>query len=187
MKLKDLRKIYRYDKKASSIIVDVQLEDYRDAYSEWDFSPFVNRDLDDDLTEYLLECSYEVPLKQPITINFHILKQEKNELREERSIAGMYNYFSYEIRKAKNYRFRVVKDTVTFFLIGTLLLVASAFVEGWLEESMLRRLLTEGFSIGGWVMMWEMFSAWFFDLKKVSQKIKHFEKLKQSKIIYAYT
>ncbi len=52
VKLSELTKIYNYDETGNSFIVKVQLEDYRDVYSDWDFSPFLNRDLDDDLTEY---------------------------------------------------------------------------------------------------------------------------------------
>ncbi len=96
MKMKDLKRLYKYNHEKKTFVIDVQLEDYRDAYSEWDFSPFNNRDLDDDLTEYLLECSYEIPAKMPLVINFHILNQEKNDSREKKSISGMYNYFEYE-------------------------------------------------------------------------------------------
>jgi multiple sugar transport system permease protein len=55
--------------------LDIQLENYRDAYSTWDYSPFINRDLDDNLMEYLLSCSYEIPRKKAIIIRFHLLHQ----------------------------------------------------------------------------------------------------------------
>lgn len=116
MRLNELKKIYKYSDLDEAIIIDIQLQDYRDAYSDWDFSPFMNRDLDDNLTEYLLECSFEIPIKMKMIVNFHILNQEKNLSREEKSIIGMYNYFDYEIRKLKNYKIRVVKDIITFFL-----------------------------------------------------------------------
>lgn len=186
MKLKELKKLYNYDDNTNEFVIDVQLEDYRDAYSEWDFSPFINRDLDDDLTDYLVECSYEIPLKHPMIIEFHILNQEKNSNREDKSIMGIYNYFSYEIRKLKRHRMRVIRDTLSFFFIGSALLVLGALLEDILVESIFEKVLIEGFFIGGWVMIWEMFSAWFFDIKKVTLRIKHFSKLKNSKIIYTY-
>ncbi len=187
MKLKELKRLYKYNKEMDAFIIDVQLEDYRDAYSEWDFSPFNNRDLDDDLTEYLLECSYEIPIKMPFIISFHILNQEKNASREKKSIKGMYNYFEYEIRKLKNHRMRLIRDTIAFFLIGSILLVSGALLEEYLSKGILTKVISEGFSIGGWVMIWEMFYAWFFDIKKISYKIRHFGKLKDSEIEYTYT
>jgi hypothetical protein len=186
MKLKELKRLYTYNEEKKTFIIDVQLEDYRDAYSEWDFSPFNNRDLDDDLTEYLLECSYEIPAKMPLIINFHILNQAKNDSREQKSIKGMYNYFEYEMRKLKNHRMRMIRDTIAFFAVGSILLLSGALLESYLPHSILNRVLIEGFSIGGWVMIWEMFSAWFFDIKKISYKIKHFMKLNESTIAYTY-
>jgi hypothetical protein len=186
MKLNELKKLYKYNKEKDSFTIDVQLEDYRDAYSDWDFSPFVNRDLDEDLTEYLLECSYEIPLKYNLTIDFHILNQEYNIAREEKSILGMHNYFKYQLRKLKNYYLRIVREIVTYLVIGSILLLAGFYFDSFFSESLLLSVVSEGLFIGGWVMLWEMFSAWLFDIQKAKNKFKHFERLNQSTIIYSY-
>lgn len=186
MKTKELRKLYPYDELRSAFILDVQLEDYRDAYSTWDFSPFTNRDLDEDLTEYLLECSYEIPLKHKLVINFHMLNQSKDETREKRSIIGMHNYFNYQLRRMNNAKMRVARDIITFLVIGSILLVTGFYLDEIITTSLLASVVSEGLFIGGWVMLWEMFSAWFFDLKKVRDKYKHFERLNVSVIEYSY-
>lgn len=186
MKVKMLKKLYKFNESMNAFILDVQLNDYRDAYSDWDFSPFTNRDLDEDLTEYLLECSQEIPFKYQLVIDFHILTQMKNEARETKSIVGMRNYFRYQLRKMKNQKVRVARDMITFMLIGSILLLLGFYFETFLSESLLLSLLSEGLFVGGWVMLWEMFSTWFFDLKKVNDKCKHFERLSKSKLIYSY-
>lgn len=182
----DLKELYRYNPKKNIYFIDVQLEDYRDAYSDWDYSPFDNRDLDDDLTEYLLECSYELTRKTNIVIVFHILHQEKDEKREKRSRQGMYNYFGYTIRKLSNQRIRLIKDTGSFFIIGIALLSAGTVVHGFFAESMVLDLIGESFFIGGWVMIWEMFSTWFFNIKDLSHMIKHYIRLRNTPIIFTY-
>ena len=186
MKLKELKKIYVYDENYERFTLDVQLEDYRDAYSDWDFSPFSNRDLDEDLIEFLLECSYEIPLKYSMIINFHLLHQEKNLLREEKSLLGMKNYFNYQLRKLKKHRLQVVRDIATFFIIGSILLLVGLYLSNLFTDSLLFSVMSEGFSIGGWVILWEMFTAWFFNLNKVNIKIKHFRRLYESEIMYTY-
>ncbi|SHJ50535.1 hypothetical protein SAMN02745751_02716 [Dethiosulfatibacter aminovorans DSM 17477] len=186
MKIKELKKLYKYDDRKNAFVVDVQLEDYRDAYSEWDFSPFTNRDLDEDLTDYLLECSYEIPIKYDMIIDFHILNQSKNKVREEKSVIGMHNYFGYQLRKLKKRKIRVVRDMVTFLIIGSILLLAGFYLDEFFKETLLLSVLSEGFFIGGWVMIWEMFSAWLFDLKEVRSRFKHFERLNDSTIVYSY-
>lgn len=186
MKAKELKKTYTYSKNDHAFHIDVQLEDYRDAYSDWDFSPFVNRDLDEDLTEYLLECSYEIPFKYNLMISFYILNQVKSEARERKSIIGMYNFFDYKIRQLSNQRIRVFRDIFNYLLFGTILLISGTYVDILFPESIGIKVLSEGIFIGGWVMIWEMFSAWIFDLKKISLKRKHFIRLKDTSLVYAY-
>lgn len=186
MRYKELRSIYHYVVKENAFIVDVQLEDYREAYNNWDFSPVANRDMDDDLAEYLLECSYEIPLKYSLILDFHIRRSERDVIREGKSIAGMHNYFGYQVRKVMNHRLRVFKDMLTFLAIGTILLIAGYYSARIPVQSLWITLLSEGLYIGGWVMLWEMFSAWFFDLKKMTLKRRHFSRLNQSVIRYTY-
>lgn len=186
MKVKELKKIYPFDNEYKLFTIDVQLDDYRDAYSDWDFSPFTNRDLDEDLTEYLLECSYEIPLKYQLRIDFHILNQDKNQVRETKSLVGMHNYFNYQLRKLRNQKIRVARDIVTFLVIGSILLLTGFYFDDFFEQSLGLSVLSEGLFVGGWVMLWEMFSAWFFDLKKVRSKARHFRRLRESELIYSY-
>ncbi|MBN2852306.1 MAG: hypothetical protein JXQ23_06160 [Clostridia bacterium] len=187
MKQKELKQIYPYNDELGGYIIDVQLDDYRDAYSVWDFSPFTNRDLDEDLMKYLLECSYEIPLKYSIIINYHILNQKQNQIREDKSIKGMYNYFKYGIRKLINYRIGVVRDSIAFFIAGSVLLILGAYLKKVLNDTILFEVLSEGLFIGGWVMIWEMFSTWFFDVRKATRKIKHLKRLQESTIKFKYS
>ncbi|MBN2898888.1 MAG: hypothetical protein JXO44_08940 [Clostridia bacterium] len=187
MNMKELQKIYAYDPIKEKFIIDVQLEDYRDAYSDWDFSPFINRDLDEDLIEFLLECSMEIPLKYALMIDFHILHQAKSQKREERTLTGMKNFFLYQLRKMKNQKVRVFKDIVSFLAIGSVLLILGSSMKNFFKESLLLYLMSEGLFIGGWVMLWEMFSAWFFDMKKLNDKIRHYKRLLNAEIRYSYS
>ncbi len=186
MKLKELKKLYQFDEKSGKFILDVQLEDYRDAYSEWDFSPFVNRDLDEDLMEYLLQCSFEIPLKNRVVIKFYILNQKVNESRENRSMTGIYNFFHYQIRKLNFQRNEVLKQMLSFFILGSGLLMVGAYFGDHIEKSLITGVLIEGLFIGGWVMLWEMFSAWIFDIKHIRHKKKHFQRLLEAEIQYRY-
>ncbi len=182
----ELKKLYNYSEKDDTFYLDIQLDDYRDAYSDWDYSPFVNRDLDEDLLEYIMSCSYEIPMKKTIVVQFHLLNQTFDLSREKKSIEGMYNYFKYNMRNLTNSRLRMIRNTLTFFIMGTALLFTASLVNVNADGKMLTKLLSEGLFIGGWVMIWEMFSIWFFQINSLSHKIKHFKRLTQTKIVYGY-
>lgn len=186
MKNHELKELYQYNQKENICYIDVQLENYRDAYSDWDFSPFTNRDLDDDLNEYLLECSSEIPRKVDIVIIFHILNESKDHSREMRSIEGMHNYFRYKIRKLVNQRIRLLKRTVTFLFIGTILLLIGNIFSRITSSAIAYTLISEGFYIGAWVMIWEMFSIWFFNVRELTYIIKHYRRLSETPIQFRY-
>jgi hypothetical protein len=59
MKNKKFKLSRFYKVKKNNVSIDIKFDQYRDVYSEWDFSPFTNRDLDDDFVEYLYETSLE--------------------------------------------------------------------------------------------------------------------------------
>lgn len=186
MKKKELEKIYLYNRKETSFDLEIQLENYHDAYSDWDFSPFTNRDLDKELAEYLLDCSFEIPRKYKLRIKFYILNQNENELRESRSIIGIQNYFKYQLRKLQNHRMTIMKNIFTFAVVGVILLVSSMYFKKYLPASLAASVFSEGLFIGGWVMFWEMFSAFFFDMKDNMYKKKHFDRLLNSELQYLY-
>lgn len=186
MKEKELKKLYRYLESEKAYCIDVQLEDYRDAYSNWDYSPFINRDLDDDLLDYLISCSYEIPKKKTMIIQFHLLHQLRDINREQKSIEGMYNFFIYRIRKIKNDRLHLIRNTFSFLFIGTVLLVAANIASANINDIFLNKLLSEGLFIGAWVMIWEMFSIWFFKVNSLTNRIKHYQRLVKSKIVFEY-
>lgn len=186
MKKIELSRLYRYNEIKNLYYIDVQLENYRDAYSDWDFSPFINRDLDDDLNEYLLECSYELSKKVNLCIVFHILNQSKSILKENKSREGMSNYFNYRIRKMHNQRIRLFRNTISFLIIGSVLLFVGSLLGKAFDHSMIINLASEGFFIGGWVMIWEMFSTWFFNIRELTQTIKHYTRLSDTPIIFKY-
>ena len=187
MKEKMIKQLYSYSKINKMYYLDIQLEDYRDAYSSWDYSPFTNRDLDEDLLEYIMSCSYEIPKNKNITIRFYLLNQIKDEKRESRSIEGIYNYFDYKIRVAKNEQIRMIRKIIEFFIIGTMLLLAATFVKHSINNQVINELLSEGLFIGGWVMIWEMFSIWFFQINHLFQNISHYRRLKNTEILYIYS
>jgi hypothetical protein len=184
MKDKSLKNIYTYDQVTHEYLVKIDLDNYRDVYSEWDYAPMVNRDLDDDLIEFLLESSYEIGLKRKMSIVFFIPKQLEDKKKEERTSLGMQHYFKYQIRRIKGQLMRQIKVSIFFLILGLLFLISATFIQQSFKNGFLMHTLTEGLYIGGWVALWEIFSIWFFQIAEHKRKIKHFKRLQASKLSY---
>lgn len=185
MKESVLKKLYRYDATKDQYYIDVQLDHYGDAYSDWDYAPFAYRDMNDGLTSYLLECSKEL-LSKKVVLNFHVLEHSKNKDRESRSIRGIYHYFEYKLRGLRYERMREVRETFVFFIIGFMFLSAGTAMDRFLMDQFFEQVISEGMFIGGWVMVWEMFSKWLFDIRKISYKMKRYKWLTSLDIVYSY-
>jgi len=184
MRKRDLKTIYPYIKESNAFIIDLQLDKYNDVYSEWDFSPIFNRDLNEDLTQYLMECANEIPLKYKIVVRFFILNQEVDNLREAKSTLSFRNYFTYQLRKVKNKRLEVLGDILKSLLLGVGLLVLSSYVSQNSNMPSFGSILEQGLLIGGWVMIWEMFSATFFRMSRINRRLRLIDRLVKSEVQY---
>ena len=181
--------IHRYSKKLNTSYIDVEIDFYREIYNEWDFSPFTNRDIDDDLMEFLVESAREIPRKHKICIVFHIPESLKDPEKEEKSVGGFVNYFNYELRKEKNKRFTLLRQAMSSGVYGLIFLLVGMLGGNFITASSLPSwlsIITEGMDIGGWVLIWEMFYISFYTSKEMQGKEKTLARLRDAKIAFNY-
>jgi len=182
----DPKTLFRWDKKQKAYSIDVLIDYYRDVYNEWDFSPVQKREIDKDLIEFLEDCVKEIPFKAKIIINFHMPSLLRDEEKEARSKKSLENYFIYLIRKIEVEKSRMVGNTLLYFVTGSIFLVSALFIQKILGSTMIGKILPEGLIIGGWVLLWEIFSIVFFKLKDINFRRKIYRKLLTTKITYVY-
>ncbi len=182
----DPKKIYRHDDKTGSFFIDIDLDYYRELYSEWDFSPQRNRDLDEDLLEYLRDCSDEIPRRAPLILVMRLPQEVYNPIKEGRATEGFKNFFTYLIRREKNRSKGYYSRIVKFLILGALLLVLASLLKKFLASIAHNELLIEGLIIGAWVSIWEVFSILFFKLSEHRKKIACYRRLQKAKIDYLY-
>ncbi|KGE73372.1 hypothetical protein [Spirochaeta lutea] len=183
----DPKKIYRFDKSRKAFHIDVRIGVYRDIYNDFDFSPLQNRDLDKDLIEYLAECSYEIPLKNQVIVNFYMPQGIRDRSREQNSVKGFHHYFLYTQRKLHTERRELLRNLTLYGFSGFLFLVFAYLTQEHLSTSGLLSILPEGLYIGGWVLLWEIFEVIFFTLRQINRKIRIYKRLSESEILYHYT
>ena len=174
---------YRFSNKKNLIYIDIRIDFYREIYNVWDFSPMINRDLDDDLLEYIESSAEEIPMKYSLCIVFHLPQKIRDPDKEEKSIIGFQNY---EIRKLKQQRKNNFKKSGFYFLFGLILIFIASLLRKISLPILFIDVLIEGFFIGGWVLFWELFSAIFFKQNDMRRRGKILSRLMNSKIVYHY-
>lgn len=182
----DFRRLYRYDQETTTYAIDVLLDTYRELYNEWDFSPLQNRDLDEDLLDYLLSCSSEIPAKHPLSICLNLPEGIRDPIKESRCTKGFHNFFNYLLRKEALRTGKILRQMASFFAVGSLLIIIAYVLRSLSIPNAWMQILYEGITIGGWVAFWEFFSIFFFSLNQHSSLKKRYERLLKAKIVFGY-
>ena len=147
----------RYEKdEQGNIILDVNARRVEDLYNDFDKSaPYIRRDLDQDLADYLVECARELGRVQ-FTIRFALADSpdEERSLRIRRSLNTYFLYLAEtEIQKI----LKMFRRSSILFAIGLGILFAAVSLNRMLgpEWSVTANVFAEGLTIAAWVSLWE--------------------------------
>ena len=181
--------LYRYSKELNTCYIDIEIDFYRELYNEWDFSPITNRDLDEELFEFLEASAEDISSKNKICIVFNIPENLKDIDKEEKSRQGFINYFNYEIRKQNNKIRKAANHAISCGIYGMLFLFAGTWVSRFLEANHKFSnfsFLAEGLIIGGWVFGWTLIEIMFFKSEELFGQRRILERLRDARIEFNY-
>ena len=163
----------RYERdREGNIIIDVSATRVEDVYNDFDKSaPYIQRDLDQDFADYLIDCARELN-RAPFIIRL-TLTNPPDEPKLSRIRRSLNTYFLYvaetEIRKI----FQMFRRSIVLFVIGLGILFTSVWLDRLLgpERSLIAKVLVEGLMVAAWVSLWEALAVfligWFPHRKNV--------------------
>ena len=154
----------RYERDEAGLpCVDVATERASDLYSYFDrFSPYMRRDLEQDLVDYLLACAEEIH-PQPFIVRFSFA-QAADADTQQRLRHSMTGFFTYLLEKERQTLRRMRYRSAVFLLLGLLILLAAALLKGWsMPHPVVLDVIAEGVNIAGWISMWEALATFVVD------------------------
>jgi len=182
-----LDELFRFDKETNSYIIDIFVDHYEALYSTLDFSPFKNRDLDDELIVYLEDSIEDIPFKYNLLLNINMPQNIYDQAKETRGRKDIKHYFLYLHKKKKKEIYGIYKIAMGSFISGILFIFAVSIIKKYISVTHLAwEIVIEGFYVGGWVFLWEFFSLLFLDPSKEKSKLKQYQRVLVSKISYTY-
>jgi len=186
MKKSYLKKIYRFDNQKEAYIIDVDLDYYEEIFNDWDASPVRKKDLDPDLVHYLETSSEEIPKRNNLTLHFSLPLAQKDKEKEKKVLAGIRNYYNstlYFTKKDLSYNFRKIAFFIT---LGFSFILFAYLAQNELNLNLGFDVLIEGVFIGGWVLLWEAFSLFFFSMHELRKKRRMYLRYLDSDIVFDY-
>lgn len=186
MKKSYLKKIYKFDEEKQAYIIDVSLDYYQELFNDWDASPIRKKDLEPELIEYLEASSYDIPRRNKLEIRFTVPLSKENQEKEKKALSAIHNNFLtslYFTKKELGYSMRKI---LLYVILGFSFIGIAYVVKNQLNINIGFDLLNEGLFIGGWVLLWEAFSLFFFSMHDLRKKKSMYTRFLESKISFIY-
>lgn len=112
------KSLYPKNSTTGNRVIEISLDDYNDFFHEWDNSILKKRDMNPELTEFLDQCSEDIPLKDKMEIIFFIENDSKDPDKENELKESYNNYYSLYYRIEKKKIKELYQSTIVLVLIG---------------------------------------------------------------------
>ena len=179
-----LTEIYSIDKANNAYMIEADLDQYSDIFSEWDPAPFKRRELDPDLRLYLEGSSDEIPFRYPIEICFTLPPGSRDEAMEAEIRQGIKNSITFQLYLLKKEVRLTNGRTIRYVLAGLGTLWVARLLAEVAEANDVLAVATEGLFIGGWVFLWEAVSLFFFSNRDLYYQYRTYQRFRKSLVIF---
>lgn len=186
MKKTNLKKIYRFNETDNAYIIDLALDYYQEIFNDWDASPIRKKDVNPELAEYLEAASHDIPRNFNIEMAFSIPLSEKDIEREKKSIDGIKNNFKTELYFVSKELTMIFRKIALFIIMGFVFILTATLTQNQTSITLGFNVLIEGVYIGGWVLLWEAFSLFFFSMYELRKKKAMYMRFYNSNILFNY-
>lgn len=176
----------RYERdEQGRIIVDVSAVRAEDLYSNFDRNaPFIRRDLDQHLVDYLLECMEEIG-SEGFVIHFSLEQAPTEEqiARIRRSVPG---YFEYLAETERHRVRRMTRTSAALMVMGLCLFAAAVWIGGRFgeERTVLETVIAEGVTVAAWVALWEALAKFVIEWPSHRDRLREFHALSACDLVF---
>ncbi|MDH5711692.1 MAG: hypothetical protein OEZ15_08535 [Gammaproteobacteria bacterium] len=169
-------------------IIDINAGEISYLYNDFDkYTPYVRKELDDDLVDYLIESASELD-KEAFIIRLNLVTPPVESMKS-RITASINSYFLYlktiEIEELG----RNIRTSLIFFIIGLTLLSLSVWVNEQLtiDASVITKVFAEGLTVAAWVSMWEALANFLVNWAPFTRRIKLYERIATAPVQFIST
>jgi len=158
-------------------------------FNSFDPSPFLDKDLDDDAVEYIVESAKELPKQKRLRLSMYLPEEQKKSVQENDIRVAIKGYFKYTAHMYQKSISKQFKEGYIDLGLGLLVLVSCLLIR---EVFLFRfsglpiEFLAEGFLIGGWVAMWKPISTIIYDWRPLRRQKQLYQKLSTMLVRFVY-
>ena len=179
----------RYERnEESEIVINISASKIEDLYNDFDKrSPFLKKDLDENLVEYMIDCVNEIDGEEfVICFNLDSEASDESISRVKNSVKNFFVYMKeLEYKKMKE----MARTSVIFLAIGLVLATFSILANqsDASQDSIVAGIMAEGLTVAAWVSFWEALATFLIKWIPHKKKISLYEKIAAAKVLFGYS
>jgi len=167
------------------IVIDVAAKRVEDLYNNFDKSaPYIRRDLDEDLCDYLVNCATELK-REPFVVRF-TLETPPDDSRQSRIRRSVNAYFLYLAEVERQKVTQMFRKSAILFCVGLAILFVSVSVNQALgaERSVVANVFAQGLTVAAWVSLWESLAIFLIEWFPHRRSILLYRRLAEAELIF---
>ena len=168
-----------YREEEGTYLIEIKLNQLQQVFNSLDPSPFLDRDLDDNAENYIINSVDDFPLNTPLKLVFYLPSNEQNTARHLLPSA-LHNYFDYRQQGEQRKLRTIWRQGRISLIIGLSFLFVclslSELISRFGSDTFIH-FLEEGLLISGWVALWRPLEIFLYEWWPVSHQQKIFAKL----------
>lgn len=161
--------------------IEIRIRELKQLFNSMDPSPFLEKDLDADAEQFIVESAEERPLNEPVDLVVHLANPADEIDPQHLVLTAVHHYFNERSAQAHLAFRRLMRQGQWSLLIGAVFLAVCFTVAEVLDTiqpaSRWLLLLREGLIIAGWVAMWRPMEIYLYDWWPLRRKLKLMRKL----------
>lgn len=160
------------------LFIDISTGRLEDLYHYFDRSaPYIRRDLDPQLTDYLIDCARELG-KRDYVIRF-TLDEALDVKARERIASSINGYFLYLADRLQRQIAAMLRKSLVFLLLGLAILSLAVWVSQRFGESTstVASVFSQGLTVAAWVSLWESLATLLVEWLPHRREIALYRKL----------
>lgn len=161
--------------------IEIRLRELKQLFNSMDPAPFLEKDLDANAEQFIVESAEEHALDQPLELVVHLATAPEEADAHHVVLTAIHHYFRERAESARLAFRRLLRQGQVSLLIGIVFLAAcftgAELLDKFQPTSRWLLLLREGLVIAGWVAMWRPMEIYLYDWWPLRRKLKLMRKL----------
>ncbi|PLX49719.1 MAG: hypothetical protein C0613_06630 [Desulfobulbaceae bacterium] len=162
----------------NKVVIDIDAEKIEDLYNNFDRqSPYIKKELDQNLVEYLIDSVREIDTKEFI-IRFRFTTGATSSLTE-RIPKSIHNYFRYLTELERRKLTRMIRTSLILLCFGALVLALSMWGNDKLvhRQTIFSHVITEGLTVAAWVALWNGLATFIINWMPHRSRLRIYQRI----------